>query len=210
MKSPLLVSIIGGSGSGKSTIIEELKGAFDTFSPSVVSMDNYYLPHDFQRKDDNGIMNFDLPTAYNLDRFYADILSLMEGKGIQTEEYIFEDFGREAKTIKIASSPLIIVEGIFVLVDKRIRNLTDFQIFIDAHENTRLERRLLRDKKSRGLTPEIIRYQWNNHVLPAHGKYVEVNKNTADFVIDNSNDYSIDLKKCISFLKNRLESISQT
>jgi len=204
LKERLLVSIIGGSGSGKTTIIEKLRNAFQ-FEPSILSMDNYYLPKSFQKRDEQNIWNFDLPEAFNLDQFHKDVISLLNGNNIEIEEYIFENFEKTPELFKIDSSALIFIEGIFVLFDERIRNLVDFQIYIHANDEVRIERRLKRDSESRGLSEEMINYQWKNHVCPAHDLHVAPHKETADFIIDNSTDFREDIENCIDFLKGKLK-----
>lgn len=207
MKKRLLVSIIGGSGSGKTTIMEELKNAF-SFQPAMLSMDNYYLPKSHQKRDENHIWNFDLPEAFDLDQFHKDVVSLVSGKSIELEEYIFENFEKTPEIFEIGSSEIIFIEGIFVLYDERIKNLVDLQIYIHANDEVRIERRLKRDSESRGLSAEMINYQWENHVCPAHELHVSKHKEAADILIDNSADYRKDLEKAVEILNERLEDIA--
>jgi len=207
LKKRLLVSIIGGSGSGKTTIIEDLRKAFP-FEPSMLSMDNYYLPKSFQKRDENDIWNFDLPTAFNLDQFHEDVQKLINGDDIEVKEYMFENDKRAPEIFKINSSELIFIEGIFVLYDKRIREVVDHQIYIHANDEVRIERRLKRDSESRGLSAEMINYQWKNHVCPAHDLHVGIHKEGADTIIDNSENYKNDLVNCVAELKQKLEHIA--
>ncbi|MEM7161172.1 MAG: uridine kinase [Bacteroidota bacterium] len=208
MIKPYLISITGGSGSGKTTIIDKLRTSFD-FEPSILSMDNYYLPKSHQKKDHNDIWNFDLPSAFDLEAFYRDILDLLNGEMVSRDEYIFENFDQIPNSITTLPSPLLIIEGIFVLFEERIRELVDFEIYIHVDQDKRLKRRLKRDSESRGLSLEMIQYQWDNHVCPAHDKWVEPHRSNADIILNNTVDFGADLARCVELISEKLEDISQ-
>ncbi|NND77275.1 MAG: AAA family ATPase [Flavobacteriales bacterium] len=208
MKKPLLVSITGGSGSGKSTIIEALKHAFPKIKPAVLSMDNYYLPKSEQLKDKKGIWNFDLPTAFNMEQWEKDVKAILSGKDVETKEYMFENFDRVPRFFKVRSAPLIIIEGIFVLAHHPIRDLIDYSIYVHADKKTRLDRRVKRDKALRGIKDEVIQHQWKEHVKPAHKKYVKIHRKDADIVIDNKQHFKDDLAHAIRDIAMKLECIA--
>ena len=208
MKKPLLVSIIGGSGSGKSTIIEELKHAFSGIIPAILSMDNYYLPKSQQLKDKKGIWNFDLPTAFDLERWERDVKAMLEGKDIELKEYMFENFDQEPQFFKVKSSQLIFIEGIFVLHHKPVAELVDYKIYVHADKKTRLGRRLERDSNSRGIEKDIILHQWNDHVKPAHKVHVKVHRKNANIVINNKDHFKEDLQQAVNDILSELEMIA--
>lgn len=155
--------------------------------PSLLSMDNYYKDVSEQEKDMLGRVNFDLPTAVNTDLFCEDLNKLKQGKNLRIKKYTF-NMRKHEEFITIASSKIILTEGIFLFHVPGIMDLLDIKIFIDLDAGIQLERRLKRDVKERGYSEEDILYQWNNHVIPAYENYIQVYKNDADLVLCNAGD----------------------
>jgi uridine kinase len=184
-KNSLVIGICGGSGSGKTSIINALKEAYADSKPTVLSMDNYYFPIDKQQVDENGKVNFDLPESLDREALYRDLLTLLRGESVEISEYGFNHREHDSKLL-LEPSEIILIEGLFLFYYSEIASLLDYSIFIDVPEPIQLERRLERDMVSRGYSKEAILYQWNNHVLPCYEQYVLPFKTKASLVVMNN------------------------
>lgn len=188
-KDTLVIGICGGSGSGKTTIIEELLHLMEGHNPALLSLDNYYRDISEQEKDDNGVVNFDLPAAIDSDQFIIDLKKLIQGESIRIKKYNFNIQGVQ-EYIDIPCSKIILTEGIFLFNIPEVMSMIDFKIFVELDCDIQLERRLQRDVKERGYNENDVLYQWYNHVLPAYKNYIEIHKDLADVVIINDGDKS--------------------
>ena len=193
-KTPFIIGICGGSGAGKTTLLRRLSDIFGEVRPSIFSMDNYYFPKSMQQLDNNGIVNFDLPTAIDEERLTADLKSLMQGKAIEVKEYFFNSPPDKNVLITIQPSAVIIVEGLFLFHYKEVFKSLDYSIFVDVDHATQLDRRIYRDQETRGYSREDILYQWENHVLPCYSNFIEPYKNTSDFIFRNDQHADEDFK----------------
>jgi uridine kinase len=180
-----LVGVAGGSGSGKTSLVRALRSSLPQGSVCVISQDDYYHPKEAQAVDPNGKVNFDLPTAVDLDGLARDLQCLLAGEPILRKEYTFNQEGKEPALIELRPAPVILVEGLFVLHHEGIRELFDLRVFIDASEGAQLDRRLRRDAKERGYGPEEILYQWEHHVLPAYRNYLLPYRHLCDLHVVN-------------------------
>lgn len=201
MNQPMIIGICGGSGSGKSTLQRRLSEYFKDLKPTVFTLDNYYRPIQEQVLDENGEVNFDLPTALDIDRLVNDFNQLVQGNSIEVIEYKFNTPDREDVLLTIEPSSLIIVEGLFILHYEEIRKQLDYQIFVDVDLDVQLDRRIYRDEELRGYSREGIIYQWNNHVLPCFEKYLEPYKADSDFIFINNNLADEEFIRLIDSLK---------
>ena len=193
-KTPFIIGICGGSVAGKTTLLRRLSDIFGEVRPSIFSMDNYYFPKSMQQLDNNGIVNFDLPTAIDEERLTADLKSLMQGKAIEVKEYFFNSPPDKNVLITIQPSAFIIVEGLFLFHYKEVFKSLDYSIFVDVDHATQLDRRIYRDQETRGYSREDILYQWENHVLPCYSNFIEPYKNTSDFIFRNDQHADEDFK----------------
>ena len=193
-KTPFIIGICGGSGAGKTTLLRRLSDIFGEVRPSIFSMDNYYFPKSMQQLDNNGIVNFDLPTAIDEERLTADLKSLIQGKAIEVKEYFFNSPPDKNVLITIQPSAFIIVEGLFLFHYKEVFKSLDYSIFVDVDHATQLDRRIYRDQETRGYSREDILYQWENHVLPCYSNFIEPYKNTSDFIFRNDQHADEDFK----------------
>lgn len=181
----MVIGICGGSGSGKTTLLSRLKREFSHLNPSVFTMDNYYLPIEEQLVDENGEVNFDLPSALDQQQLEKDLTQLITGKEITVREYHFNSPPDKHVLLTIRPSELLIVEGLFLFEYKGVRDLLDYSVYIDVDANVQLDRRLYRDQETRGYSREAILYQWNNHVLPCYENYLLPYRKDADFFFRN-------------------------
>ena len=201
---PLLIGITGGSGSGKTSFIHRLSADFPTDALCVISQDEYYLPEAEQQLDENGIHNFDLPTAIDELAFQKDLEALQSGQSIQREEYTFNNEKREPKIIDYHPAPIIIVEGLFVFHFKAIRALMDLKLFIHAKDSLKIIRRIKRDRVERNYPLEDVLYRYEHHVLPSFAQYVLPYKELADMIINNNDNFDGGYKVIKGFLRDYL------
>lgn len=181
----MIIGICGGSGSGKTTLLKRISNELKHLNPSIFSMDNYYLPIQKQHKDENNQYNFDLPTALDRERLFADLYKLSIGQSIEVKEYHFNSPPDKISLITIHPSNLIIVEGLFLFYYEEVKKLLDFTIFMEVDPTTQLDRRLYRDQETRGYSREAIIYQWENHVLPCYKQFLLPFEHEADFRFHN-------------------------
>jgi uridine kinase len=185
----MIVGICGGSGSGKTTLLRKLAKGFESFNPTIFSMDNYYLPIEEQLIDENGEVNFDLPTALDKDKLIQDLTKLHRGESIEVKEYHFNAPANKNVLITLQPSDLIIVEGLFLFHYVELNELLDFSVFMEVDAAVQLDRRLYRDQETRGYSREAILYQWNNHVIPCFDQYLAPYKEKAHFSFRNEHDF---------------------
>jgi len=191
-----VIALIGGSGAGKSTVLQGLTAHFGD-RLAVLSLDNYYRPKEELPVDENGETNFDLPEVIDHEALVRDVDALARGEAVELRTYTYNRDVMVPEPIRIAPAPLLVVEGLFVLASEGMRRRTDAIGYIDAPVEVRLERRILRDGKERGYTEEEVRYQWQHHVRPADIVHIEPWRTRADVVVDNHHHWQVGLQALI-------------
>ncbi len=201
---PYIIGIAGGSSSGKTSFLNQLVSLMPQDSVSVISQDNYYFPKDQQQKDKNGRHNFDLPTSIDRASFYTDIKKLLNGGHVKRKEYTFNNPDKVPKDIITLSSPVILVEGLFVFYYEEVLEALDLRVFLEADEDVKLARRLKRDYEERGYPEEHVNYQWENHVVPAYENYLLTYRHLADIIIMNNYSYQESLNIIAFYLRSKI------
>ncbi|MEX1002366.1 MAG: AAA family ATPase [Crocinitomicaceae bacterium] len=203
-KVKYVVGITGGSGVGKTTLIkrlnEEFSGRISTFS-----LDNYYRPKHEQARDEKGVINFDLPTALDLDKMKTDYDKLLSGIRIKQKVYKFNNPSKEDAVQYIEPKQLLIVEGLFVMHYEFIRASLDYAVYLSVKPQLQLERRLHRDVKERNYSETDVMYQWKNHVLPSYESYVRPYKPQADLIITNNETFDENIHTLMSVIHKKLD-----
>ena len=197
---PYLVGISGGSGCGKTTVLNALFDSMPTGNISLISQDNYYLDITKQPKDENGIENFDTPESFKREELIADIVSLSQGQKVTLNEYTFNNSNAVSSVVEILPAPIVLIEGLFVFHFTEINSLLNYKVFIDTDEDIRLNRRIKRDWTERGYPEDQVRYQWEKHVMPAYNKYLKPYVADCDLIINNNDHYESDLMKLTEHL----------
>ncbi|MFA7369168.1 MAG: uridine-cytidine kinase [Kiritimatiellales bacterium] len=179
MNPPRIIGIVGASGSGKTTVAQEL--AELTGNASLMSQDNYYisLPDHIDARD----WNFDDPAVIDLEHLARDLAALKRGETVEGPRYIFSTHKRAPEPVTLKPAPVIIIEGLFLFLPESLRSVFDLKIFIDVPLEICLERRVARDVVERGRTAEIIRQRWAEQVEPMYRKYVEPTRVFADLLL---------------------------
>ncbi|SFL23778.1 uridine kinase [Lachnospiraceae bacterium KH1T2] len=192
-QKPIIIGIAGGTGSGKSTFTNRLKDKFGDHV-TVLYHDNYYRAQDDLSFEERKKMNYDHPSAFETDLLIEHLRELKNGHAVQCPIYDYSNHNRSNEVTVVKPSRIILLEGILVLADERLRKMMDIRIFVDADADERILRRVQRDVKERGRDIENIIDQYLTTVKPMHYLYVEPTKMYADFVTNSGmNDVALDL-----------------
>ncbi|MCB0576234.1 MAG: uridine kinase [Saprospiraceae bacterium] len=206
---PFVIGISGGSGSGKTSFIRALSDRFSKAELCIVSQDDYYLPREQQHKDENEEYNFDLPKSFNKKKFREDIGHLIAGENITIEEYTFNNPKAKPRRITFHPAPVLVIEGLFVLHFKKIAPLLDLRVFINAKENLKIIRRIMRDQVERGYPLDDVLYKYQHHVLPSYERYIQPYKEEADVIVNNNRDFQRGLDVLSGFIRSKLTERSK-
>ncbi len=196
---PYLISISGGSGSGK-TYISRALNALLPYESSILSYDNYYKDQSALPFDERGLLNYDDPSILDQELFMEDLRKIKKGEAIEVPQYDFVTHTRKKETVTFKPKDIVIVEGIMTL--QIPKEYYDFIIYVDADPDVRISRRIIRDMKLRGRSLESIVEQYLTSVKPMHIKYVEPHKVDADFIYNNNSNDGIDEKQMQMILKH--------
>ena len=189
----IIIGIAGGTGSGKSTFTNRLRDRFGD-NITVIYHDNYYKRHDDIPFEERKKLNYDHPDALETDLLIEHIKRLRNGESIECPVYDYTVHNRSDKTVRIDPRKFILIEGILLLADPRLRSLLDIKIYVEADADERILRRILRDVKERGRDIDNIVEQYLTTVKPMHYLYVEPTRATADIVINSGmNDVAFDI-----------------
>ena len=188
----IILGIAGGTGSGKTFIVDNLLSIYNSNNINVINLDSYYKDLSHMGYQDRVKQNFDHPDSIDIDLIISHLKQISDGNNIDIPIYDFSNHVRLETTKTISQSNVIIVEGIFALHYMQLRKLYTLNVFIEASEDIRFQRRLSRDTKERGRTIGSIKDQFESTVLPMHEKFIGPSKQFADLIIDgNSNIINI-------------------
>ena len=204
MTRPTVIGVAGGSASGKTSLAAILQKTFEEQkSVVIIRQDDYYRDQSHMPFSERLKTNYDHPLAFDFDLMYEHILALIRGETIEKPTYDYTVHNRSTITEVVHPSDVIIIEGLFALYTKEIRDLEDIKIFVDTPADIRFIRRLKRDVKERARTIDNITDQYLTTVKPMHDQFLEPTKQYADIIIPQgkSNTVAIDL------LKTKIKSI---
>lgn len=184
----LIIGIAGGTGSGKTTVVKKIVETLPVNTVAVIPQDSYYnaqwdVPEELRKKT-----NFDHPDAFEWPLLAHQIEELRKGNAIEQPTYSYITCTRQQETVHVEPHDLIIVEGIMALYDKRLRELMDLKIFVDAEPDERLLRVIERDIAERGHSLEMLIDKYRNVLKPMHDEFIEPTKQYADIIIPNGGE----------------------
>lgn len=179
-------ALSGGSGSGKSSILHNMAVMRPDARISTLPMDAYYKDHSHLSLQEKKVCNFDDPQAIDFDLFINHIECLRNGKPVQRPVYSFATCSRLKETEVVYPNDFLFIEGLFALINERIRKIVDFSVFFDCPFDERMERVVQRDMNERGRSREETELRFASMVGPMHKLYIEPTRNYADLVIDTS------------------------
>lgn len=180
---PFVIGVAGGSGSGKSTVSQQVLASFGADMVSVVMQDDYYndqsdLPPDVRRKQ-----NYDHPQAFDWPLLIRHVQALRNGETIEMPVYDFTIDNRSSSTILVRPAPVVVIEGLFALYDEHLRDMMSLKIFVDTASDIRFIRRMQRDVSERGRSLESVVGQYLETVRPMHKQFIEPTKRHADVIL---------------------------
>lgn len=191
----LVIGIAGGSGSGKTTVVNRIIERISKEKLAIIPQDSYYYDSSHIPIEDRKKINFDHPNAIEFSLLTEHLMMLKQGKSIEQPVYSYLTCTRGEHTVHVEPKDVIIVEGILVLTDPQLRELMDIKVFVDADSDDRLARIIMRDMVERGRTAETALSHYANTVKPMHLQFIEPSKRFADLIIPQGghNEKAIDV-----------------
>lgn len=195
MNRPFVIGVAGGTCSGKTTVAERLVDLVGTERLALIRQDAYYIDRTHQAFDERARANYDHPDAFDWELMNQQLAALLAGETIPLPVYDYADHNRSKDVVMVAPAPIVVFEGILALYDASLRDLFDLSVFVDTDADVRLIRRLQRDVRDRGRTPDSIMNQYMTTVRPSHIQFIEPSKRYADVIIPEGghNDRALDV-----------------
>ncbi len=206
MENILVIGIAGGTGSGKTTLMNNLIAQFKDHV-TILSHDNYYKRHDDLTYEERCKLNYDEPAALETDLMARHLDKLRHGEAIDCPVYDFTQHNRSDETIRIEPKKVIIVEGILIFENQPLRDLMDIRIFVDTDADVRLCRRIKRDVNKRGRSLESVLTQYQETVKPMHEMYVEPSKKYANIIVPEGGKNLVALEMITGRIQRHLEEV---
>ncbi len=203
-KKPLIIGVAGGSGSGKTTVVDYI---CDKFAPENIlrlEHDSYYRDLKHMPFEERIKQNFDHPASLETELLIRHVEALSEGYPVEVPMYDFSAHTRKTETVSVTPTKVIIIDGILIFSEPDLLKLMDIKIFVDTDDDIRLLRRLKRDINKRGRTVESVFEQYENFVRPMHLKFVEPSKRYADIIIPRGGKNQVAREMVISLIERKL------
>ncbi|MCH5330452.1 MAG: uridine kinase [Alistipes sp.] len=201
-----VIGVAGGTGSGKSTLVKRLQEAFQGDDVATICHDYYYKAHPELSYEERTKLNYDHPQAFDTDMMVEHISALKNNVPIERPVYSFVEHDRMRETVPVKPSKVLIVDGILIFENKRLRDLMDIKVYVDTDADIRLARRILRDVKNRGRSMESVISQYTETVKPMHEEFVEPSKKYADVIIPEGGFNSVALDMLIRNIRSLVDT----
>ena len=202
---PLVIGVAGGTGSGKSTVARNVAAALGGASVAFIDMDAYYLDHAHLSMEDRRKVNWDHPNAFDWDHLVGQLAQLAGGAAIDKPVYDFVNHARSVETVRIPPADVVVIDGILLFVDPRVRDLCDVKVFVDADADVRLIRRIRRDMAKRGRPLAEILEQYLATVQPMHLEFVEPSKRYADVIVPRGGKNPVAIEMIVAKISRRVQ-----
>lgn len=202
---PLIIGIAGGTGSGKSTVAKRVAETLTGAQVAFIDMDAYYRDHRHLTIEERRRVNWDHPDAFDMALLAEHLETLSRGESIDKPVYDFVSHLRAPETVRVHTADVIVIDGILLLVDPRVRDACDVKVFVDTDADVRLIRRIRRDMVVRGRPLEEILDQYLTTVQPMHLQFVEPSKRYADIIIPRGGDNVVAIDLLLASITRRLE-----
>jgi uridine kinase len=204
LAKPLIIGIAGGTGSGKSTVARKVAEALRDASVAFIDMDGYYRNFAHLPMEERRRINWDHPDAFDWDLLVMQLATLGRGAAIEKPVYDFVTHTRSPDCARVAPADVVVVDGILLFADSRVRDLCDVKVFVDADADIRLVRRIQRDMHKRGRPLDEILEQYLTTVQPMHLQFVEPSKRYADIIVPRGGHNTIAIEMIVAKIRHRL------
>lgn len=200
----LIIGIAGGTGSGKTTVVNKIINSLPCGEVAVLPQDSYYKDSSHIPVEERSKINFDEPAAIEWSLLVDHIRELKEGKTIQMPTYSYLTCTRQTETVTVEPREVVIVEGILVLTDPVLRKMMDVKVFVDADADERLIRVIARDCVERGRTPIMVLNRYQDVLKPMHEMYIEPSKRYADLIVPQGGSNVVAIQLLTDYIESRL------
>ena len=198
-----IIGIAGGTGSGKTTVVRKIAEALPPHYVAVVPLDSYYNDTTDMTAEERKAINFDHPDAFDWKLLIEHVKQLKAGNAVEQPTYFYIESNRQKETVHVEPKPVIIIEGIMTLLNKKLRDMMDLKIFVDTDSDERLIRNIQRDVVERGRTVEMVIDRYLKVLKPMHEQFIEPTKKYADLIVPLGGEN----KTGINILKSYIEGI---
>ena len=200
----IIIGFFGGTGSGKTTIVNQILSKFASGEMLVISQDAYYKDNSEISYEERCLLNYDHPNSIDFELLYTHLKDLKKELSISQPVYDFKIHNRTKKTVKISPKKVIILEGILIMNYPKLRSLLDLKVYIDANSDIRMERRVNRDISERGRTPKEVINRYITMLIPMHKKFISPMKLHADMVVENHKNTPPNIESLLQKIKSML------
>lgn len=202
----IIIGIAGGTGSGKTTVVKKIVEALPAGEVSVLPQDSYYKDSSHIPLEERQKINFDEPAAFDWELLIQQLQDIKSGKSIEVPTYSYLTCTRQPETVPMQPRDVVLVEGILVFSDERLRDMMDIKVFVDADADDRLIRVINRDCIERGRTPELVVERYERVLKPMHNKYIEPAKKFADLIIPQGGNNTVAIKLLKEYIEGRINT----
>lgn len=182
-RRPIIIGVTGGSGSGKTTVSKAIYNQLHGQAIQIITQDTYYNDQADMTMAERKAVNYDHPLAFDTDLLIEQLADLRNNKAIEMPVYDYTQYTRSAETVHVEPQDVIILEGILILDDERLRDLMDIKVYVDTDDDIRIIRRIKRDMAERGRTLDSVINQYLATVKPMYHQFVEPTKRYADIIV---------------------------
>lgn len=203
--SPLILGVAGGSGSGKTTVVENIVAGIGSQKILLLEHDSYYLDLSHLPLEERKKQNFDHPSSLETELMIRHLSALRSGYKVDIPVYDFVAHTRSDETIEASPKSIILIDGILIFSEPKLRNLMDIKLFVDTDDDVRLLRRLRRDILERGRNFNGVLNQYENFVRPMHLEFVEPSKRYADIIIPRGGENRVALEMVAALIRGKLQ-----
>lgn len=200
----LIIGIAGGTGSGKTTVVNKIIKSLPPGEVAVLPQDSYYKDSSHVPPEERSKINFDEPAAIEWTLLVDHLEQLRNGKTIQMPTYSYLTCTRQTETVEVEPRDVVIVEGILVLTDPVLRDMLDVKVFVDADADDRLIRVIARDCVERGRTPMAVITRYQEVLKPMHSMYIEPSKKCADLIVPQGGNNTVAINLLTDYIEGRL------
>lgn len=201
----IIIGIAGGTGSGKTTVVNKIIDSFPAGEVAVLPQDSYYRDSSHVPVEERSKINFDEPAAIEWELLVEHLKKLRNGENIDMPTYSYITCTRQDVTVPVQPRDVVIVEGILVLTDPVLRDMMDVKCFVDADADDRLIRVISRDCIERGRTPQMVIDRYEGVLKPMHSMYIEPSKRFADLIIPQGGNNTVAIRLLTDYIESRLK-----